>query len=110
MPNNKLPLLNFITEKERGTVRPRVREILADYPEARNDDDILTRIYLERYHGLHLTDEQYSALKSAPPIESICRRRRDIQNTDGEFLPTQSVGQRRKIASAANQEMYSTIR
>lgn len=105
---SNLSIFDLIITKERGTVRPRVRSILYNHPDSRNDDDILTRLYLEQYHNLKLTDQQFQALKAAPPIESICRRRREIQNTDKDCLPNKTIGLRRKQAEKANYQIYSS--
>lgn len=94
-----LPLLNYIERKDRGTVYPHVYFLLEHYEESRSDDKILVKLYVDIFHN-----GDYS---KAPPIESIVRRRREIQNRDGLFLPSKDVQGRRKAVTEVNHKMYS---
>lgn len=78
-----------------ATYKERVRILLEKYEKARNNDGTLLAYYINTYHK-HLvipdSDGEPSIklrnLKHLPPIENIRRSRQLIQNTDGEYLPT----------------------
>ena len=94
-----LPLLTYIEHKDRGTVYPRTYHILEYFEETRSDDKKLYRRYADAYHNGNLL--------ACPPFESIARRRREIQNRDGLFLPTGEVQGRRKSIAEVNRRMFS---
>lgn len=101
MNNCPLPLLNYIERKDKGTVYPHVYFLLENFPETRSDDKTLLRVYAEQFHN--------SDIYACPPSESIVRRRREIQNRDGLFLPSEDVQGRRKSVAAVNHRMYSEV-
>lgn len=82
------------------TIRENVRSILARYPETRNNDRLLEAIYMEEYHGVTRL-YVYATTPDLPSLDTILRRRREIQE-QGFFLPTdEAVAKRRKIMSEA---------
>ena len=74
--------------------KSRVYGILEKYPETRDCDKVLTAKYIEVYHPdlLLETNDGLSLpltnLTKLPPLDSILRNRRIIQNEEGEFPPS----------------------
>jgi len=85
--------------------KAKVRIILRDYPETRNSDTALVARFIHTYLKQFVTQsvDGYAAVElrkfmHLPPINSITRARRIIQNDDGEFLPTiKAVREKRRI-------------
>lgn len=82
-------------------VKVKVRSILEQYPEARENDGHLYALFLSKYHpelisavphpikpGETIKMLQLSNFRKMPPLESLRRSRQIIQNDDGEFQPT----------------------
>jgi len=75
--------------------KSKVRAILEEFPNARNNDGVLIAHFLYKHHR-HLlrrdTDGNICIplkyLKDVSPLNTITRARRIVQNDDGEFLPT----------------------
>ena len=75
--------------------KQKVYEILERYPDTRNCDNKLFAKYLEVHYGFVLPPKLVDEM---PPIESILRPRRIIQNNNQELLPTSNaVRKARKI-------------
>lgn len=75
--------------------KERVWKILEDHPNARNNDGTLIAYYLFTFHHHLVVDDvdgqpalKLKNFKNIPPMESITRARRIIQNNDNMFLPT----------------------
>ena len=80
--------------KQLKEYKPRVYGILEKYPETRDCDKVLTAKYIELFHsellletsrGLSLPLINWTKL---PPLDTILRNRRVIQNQEGKFLPS----------------------
>jgi len=82
------------------SVKEIVRYILSKKEKARDDDKILI-CYCMKYYGVLTNDMRFNTqrfLEFMPSTETIRRVRQEIQNTDGEFLPTSiKVCNRRRI-------------
>lgn len=85
--------------------KERVWSILEEHENARNNDLSLYAIYIWKYEKGKLADIDTENPKlplknfqQMPPLSSIKRARRIIQNDDNEFLPTdEDVRKARKI-------------
>lgn len=71
-----------------------VREVLKDFVRSRNDDNFLI-VEVWRREGVPLSEGvggvSIGPIRDPcelPSTETICRVRREIQNVNGEFLPT----------------------
>lgn len=64
-------------------------EVLAEYPEARNNDNVLQAIVWQR-QGLGLTRKQLMAIKNLSSGESITRERRKLQR-EGKYQPNPEI-------------------
>ena len=73
-------------KRKLDSVRENVRAVLGVFPATRNDDRVLHAVYLKEFHGVTTLDE-YAYDKDLPALETIRRRRQEIQEA-GEFLPT----------------------
>lgn len=74
--------------------KERVRRILEEFPQTRDDDKLLMVVYWALYDGVKIP---YSQIKRATPPETIRRARQMIQSS-GELLPSKStiIARRRK--------------
>lgn len=73
-------------EKEFSNAEEKVRHVLRNYEQARNNDDFLIW-YIKR----HLEDNnlnRFSEYSSSTNSETIRRNRAKVQNDDGDLLPT----------------------
>lgn len=75
-------------------VRNTVIEVLREYPKAR-DSDIWLIIEVLRKLGVNIFID-YSQIPDMPSLETITRHRRDLQNTQGLYLPSEEVDEARK--------------
>lgn len=94
-------------------IKPKVRSILKEKEETRNNDGHLLAHYVAKYYsrlvkdntvtdvaGKEQVDKSVSLgnFRYFPPVESITRARRLIQNVDKEFPPTlEAVRKARRI-------------
>jgi len=91
------------------TIRERVEWILANHPEARNDDFYLYLLYV-RYFEPKLSGYikfiPFSLIKTATRFETIRRMRQKLQEA-GLYLPTDPkvLQKRRKLAKIYRQVM-----
>jgi hypothetical protein len=89
-------------------VKQKVKAILKDYPNARNDDGSLIAVYIAKHFKVSQQGEEtFFNLKYMKdvPISTIRRCRRIIQNTEHKFLPTDpKVINRRKLAEVVFRE------
>lgn len=69
-------------------VEARVRLILSDFPEARDDDFWLIVRYYQKFHPELKLYVEYSKIRNAVAPETLRRRRQHIQNDCNELLPT----------------------
>lgn len=82
-----------------NTIRENVRSILARCPETRNNDRMLLACYMLEFHNVTRFYE-YAAREDLPSLETIRRRRQEIQE-QGLLLPTkEAVAHRRMMADA----------
>lgn len=83
--------------KQLRQTKERVRMILEDFPETRNNDSLLTVVFLQQ-SGIYTFGE----LVTAASRQTICfesvRRARQMIQAAGQFLPTdESVIRRRRL-------------
>lgn len=72
----------------KNNLKERVRQILADYPSARNSDEELTIKYWELHHDVTGDTINIRYMFGLPTHKDIARYRAIIQNKEGQFLPT----------------------
>lgn len=72
-----------------NTTMKRVENLLQSFPETRDNDRLLVRMYMSFYHGIK-TFQEHSETEEAPPIESITRCRRRLQAL-GLYLGSEDV-------------------
>lgn len=73
----------------------KVRNILRDHPEARNNDGTLIAHFINIHFSRFVQKDLDGApaiklanFRHLPPLETVRRCRQIIQNTNGEYLPT----------------------
>ena len=81
-----------------------VRDVLKEDFKSRNSDTWLIINVLKRM-GFKIYIN-YQEIRDMPSFESISRSRRDIQNNDGEFLPSQEVDKQRNKKREEFRDMY----
>jgi hypothetical protein len=93
----------FTTENVKESVakqRERIEFVLKNYPESRNNDNILCRLYWQMYEGMTSVDD----LDHVTDPGSITRIRRMI-NHERKYLPTDpAVARRRRIGAEIYRE------
>lgn len=90
---------------ELKTYKQKVEKILEDHESARNSDGTMIAYYINTYHKNLVTQDtdgepavSLRHLKDLPPVESLTRARRIIQNDDQKYPPTDpKVVKARKI-------------
>src|SRR2546422_11539300 len=93
-------------EQRQKTIRANVRQILKDHSSARNNDAVLSWIYLREYHKIALPWESFEKLQTLD-FDSIARSRRYWQNRRHVFMPTDPrVREARQRKSAAMRAVY----
>lgn len=85
-------------------VEERVTEILCQIPESRDDDKLLFKEYLFRFHGIR-TFNQY-VKNNTPSIETIRRVRQKIQS-NGFYLPLKENTRIRRMKTEQNYRDYA---
>ena len=89
------------------TVKERVEWLLANYPEARNDDFYLYILYVRHFEpelSQYIDYIPFELIKKSTRFETIRRCRQKIQE-EGRYLPTDPkvLRKRRKLAEAYRQ-------
>lgn len=79
---------------------------------ARNSDEFMLwyiRRYLVTEDGEKTADlNRYQAFKAGPPVGTLLRKRREIQNTEGRLLPTKpAVAKQRRLSYEKIRDFYS---
>lgn len=98
-----------VVEREFDTTKAVVREVLKEKEKARNSDKFLIWFVRHKVEGHDLND--FSEYRKASSPETIRRVRQEIQNTEGEFLPTsEEVLQRRNFREDEIQDYFSSSR
>lgn len=83
----------------------KIEYILVNYPDSRNNDALLTKLYWEQFDGVRNLDDMVSATPSA----SIERVRRAFTNKR-KYLPTdEKVWKARKIAGEFVRQNIHTL-
>ena len=93
--------------RELKAIKQTIKSILEDFPETRNDDNLLYYYYCESKHKGFLNMSLGNALQTmkllgVPPIESIGRARRKLQ---AEFPHLRAVGNV-EAGRMLNEEVY----
>ncbi len=94
------------------TVIDRVRQILRDYPYARDNDVYLYILYLRKYDkdiSKYINYIPADVFKNATPFESVSRARRHIQNKEGLYKPSKNVRRGRRIKEETYREFYAKL-
>ena len=85
------------------SVESNVKRLLEHYPGTRDNDKLLTLLYLRRYCGVQISDEGFRKIlkPSVPSFETIRRVRQRIQELDRDsrvpkFQPSGSTAAARK--------------
>lgn len=96
-------------KREFDTTKAVVREVLKQKEKARNSDKYLIWFIKHKVEGHDLNEfEEY---KDSTNPETIRRVRQDIQNSEGEFLPTsEEVLERRGFREDEIREYFSSSR
>ena len=77
-----------------GDIVHRVRALLAEYPQAREDYDYLWLLYLQTYHGLPAAvraEVMRVVLGGAPAYRTIALRAQEIMRADADLQPPREV-------------------
>jgi len=95
-----------------AVIRNNVWRILEEFPETRNNDRLLEARYMHEFHGV-TSLYVYAAMKELPSLDTILRRRREIQE-EGHFLPTDPavIRRRTKLSNSginSGRTMYDAI-
>ena len=66
------------------SVEPKVKRLLARFPETRSNDKLLTLLYLREYCGVQVSDEGLRKIlkPNVPTFETIRRVRQRVQELD----------------------------
>lgn len=107
--------VQIVAIKKQEEMKTVVVQVLAENQRARNDDNFLILKVLEHMgFDIAITKEgflwhgDFEHFSSIPRFETITRCRRDIQNTDGHWLPTDtSVMIKRGLSEELIREYYS---
>lgn len=93
-------------EREFDNTEEKVRHVLTNHEDARNDDDLLIWIVKKHVDGANLND--FREYKETTNAETIRRVRAKVQNDDGELLPTDAeVLKKRSIREERIKEYFS---
>lgn len=94
-------------EEEHKTLKDKIRDILERKEQARNSDKFLIWYFWKYEEGIDSLDD-FVEFKEGKSSRSIVRARAEIQNDDGEFLPTkEEVIRKRRIKEEKIREYYS---
>ena len=90
-------------------IQTRVREILENYPNTRENDNLLYVTYLEEYHYIEFSKDKFVNYKEygLPSFKSIERARRKIQNEENSYKASEDVESGRVEAEHRYKETYS---
>lgn len=91
------------------TVEIRVKELLENIPETRNNDELLYVTYLETYHYIDFSKNVFVNYKEygLPSFKTIERVRRDMQSKDGSVEAENNTKEDRRYTEAEYKEYYS---
>ena len=78
-------------------VKNAVSQILVDYPEARDNDNLVVFYYLREHLRWPLRETHKTELLMGYSIESLMRARRVVQNDEGSYRATADVQTRRLV-------------
>ncbi|MFA1509897.1 hypothetical protein ACDN41_11775 [Priestia aryabhattai] len=85
--------------------KDKVEYILANYPESRNSDRLLVKLFWQHMDGIHTIDE----ILNATPSASIERVRREF-TSDGKYLATdEKVRKARRIQADYTRKNIHTL-
>ena len=90
------------------TVEIRVKELLENVPETRNNDELLYVTYLETYHYINFNKNVFVNYKEygLPSFKTVERIRRDMQSKDSSVEAESSTQNNREYAEAECKEYY----
>lgn len=78
----------------------RVKELLEQYPETRNNDNLLYVKYLEEYHYIEFNKNTFVHYEKygLPSFKTVERNRRKIQNEQNYCKASERIEEKRKEA------------
>lgn len=106
--------MKMVFETNWKDFKQKVKDVMTDFEETRNDDTLLM-FYFWKVSGFTVELDKHNIMVNIeredldilPKPESICRCRREIQNTDGELLPTHmQVADKRRIGEDVMRRYY----
>ena len=91
-----------------NVIETRVKEILANYPNTRENDHCLYITYLEEYHYINFNKDNFVNYEQygLPSFKSIERARRKIQNEQCLYKASEGVEEGRREAEKEYRENY----
>ncbi len=99
---------------ERMTTKQVVEDILKEYPRTRDDDFLLViHTYVRLGFAKRIptgVNINFNLIENAPSFETITRIRREIQNSENRFLPSQNVQEKRSLKRDIITSYYSSKR
>lgn len=96
-------------DKTQKELKEQVRDVMEDKKGCRNSDRFLIWYFWNYKEGLDIED--YDSVQEGAQPSTLIRKRREIQNEDGDLLPTKpEVLKQRKIKEEEIREFYSESR
>ena len=83
-----------------NVIENRVKEILQEYPETRENDNLLYTKYIEEYHYVEFNKNTFVHYEKygLPSFKTIERNRRKIQNEQNYFKASKDIEKKRREA------------
>jgi len=85
------PTYSDLNLKGFNKIRSNVEYLLEHYPATRGNDLYLQWLYWKIFDKVNLPWLDFALFYKMTEAETITRRRREIQNDSGKYLPAQSV-------------------
>lgn len=91
-----------------NVIETRVKEILANYPNTRDNDHCLYTTYIEEYHYINFSKDSFINYEQygLPSFKSVERARREIQNKQCLYRASEDIEEGRKEAEKEYRENY----
>ena len=91
-----------------NVVETRVKEILENYPNTRENDNLLYVTYIEEYHYIEFSKEKFInyAEYGLPSFKSVERARRRIQNEQCSYKASEDTENNRTEAEKTYRQIY----
>ena len=91
-----------------NVIETRVKEILANHPNTRDNDHCLYTTYIEEYHYINFSKDSFINYEQygLPSFKSVERARREIQNKQCLYRASEDIEEGRKEAEKEYRENY----